>query len=633
MRISLSVYFILLCSTVFSQVVTKVVDDRGVQGVIKSKMNFSDSLLPENGSIDVRWRDVNELGIKSYAIKGMTKNHLPTARWIWEEVNWNYSIHLGKEIYPEFETTGERLKWSGIFKDGKPDGKWFFVVDSVYSKVGKPKQLMRMNIQFEKGKPVGRFDMLNNCDEFTYSCKGGFNSDGEATGSWIHDYLNKNGTKIKEERKYHRGIIIEVIRTENEVETKFQVEKNNHLISLIIGDSLIDFRIGDHLFKYDEFGGDMMNLLIEQFETYFFSAWVLEAVPFDFSRNFNMFKQLEFPLTSVESQAIETSRLIIEQQRKQIQSCLQGNIFIHRTRNATLDLAISYLEATQNRLDIIDSLLLQAKEKLFTYKRRDVNNTLDWVELINNSALVKGEVYDSVELNLPLIQLDVAFQTVFVELEMNLRKMETELPFFVGLIEKSVQTIQREGELKDIEDDMVDRFKKMQTIYENQEGIGQQIYLKWVNGKAYEILQTYARSTDYSHALSLQQDLLTVMDTLFVWSESVNDFNNMIQQLNEQYRYFTYNPYTGENDLEIKVKKRFFTNVTTVLWPYIENEIANENEWEKFMFLWQRQFTLYHFLYDFSRRDDAQARRVSRRFKNEKKPEKLLKILMNLVDN
>lgn len=617
----------------YAQKINVIEDEYGVKGEIRCSGVYSDSILPQQGPLDIRWRELDSTGLKTYRVKGQTRNHLPVGKWLWEEGYWNYTIHVGANIRPVFNAKGQRLRWEGRFAEGKPEGKWIFTLDSVANNGGSLGTLVRIEIGYKNGKPFGLFSLENTTHKNVLRLKGQCDDQGVASGTWNYYYQNKEGIIIKEERVYKKGLLTEVRTTDNGVLSVRKFEQNIRFIEHSGNAELFEgMRIGDERFEMDEYGSRASGLVNYDMNNYFLKGWDLGVFPFEFVRGIPVFKKLEYPLSPEEKEDIDYSRKLIKSLRDSIDNQLAGNIYIHRSRSGQLDTTIAFLQLNILRLNYIDSLLSRTELPLFTYKNRYDQGVQHWVSGLNMLRKTKGEVYDSLETELPEVVINTDTANIFRELKNLLVKNASVLPRYYHIVERARIALKREGELKELEDRMVERFQQVQVFYADKAGIGAEINTKWVKGAVQRLLQEYAQADQYEDALKIGNEVMLHLDSLEAWEGKVAEFNKMVTVLSAHYTYLAYNPYTGINDIAITAKKRFINNVLTQMWPYIINELKNEKDWEKWSELWGRQFRLYNYLLNFVSREDAQAKRLERRVRKEKKPERMLRLIVNQME-
>lgn len=604
-------------------------DELGIKGEYRFSGTYSDTVLPKQGMLDIRWRELTDGRLKTYRIKGQTKEHLPVGKWLWEEAEWDYKVNAGAGIGPQFQAKGERMKWEGIFSAGQPEGKWTFNLDSISGNGKLMRSLMKIDVQFKKGKPVGTLSLIDDIGPYGLKLKGNCDAGGVATGIWEYTYKNDEGVTVKEEREYKQGLLIGIRKTEGGNRTELNYDKNSRFVAKGEQPAFSDrSRVGDIRFEQDEHGGIASELYHEHLVQYFQRGWKMEVFPFAFERLIPVFRRLEHPLTADEITDIADSRHLITKQKDTISRLLSGNISIHRSRSGELDTTIAFLQLNLSRLDYLDSILNRTEQPFFTYKDRYGAQMKTWIDGLNKLRFAKGEVYDSLCVELPLVRITGDSIFIFRELTGILSKNEIIFPDYFREVENAHISVKQEGVLKELETKIAERYAEQQSFYEQKDGIGAVIYSKWVKGDIQNLIQDYARSDEYGEALNVGYEVLEKLDAVNNWQQQVELFDSMQEKLKSGYTYLVYNPYTGENDIEVTNKKRFLNSILTNLWPYLLNEIHSENDWEMWNTLWERQFSLYDYLMAFASKEDAYSKRVDKRVRKEKKPERILKILL-----
>ena len=620
--------------TSLSQQVTIFNDSYGKQGEIRQTDSYVDSILPKNGKYEIRWREIDSTKLRTYLVKGTTKNHLPVGKWVWEQAEWNYTVSPGNTIRPVFQTAGQRMKWEGSFNEGSAEGKWVFKLDSINGDGVTSRSLLSIEMQLSKGKPTGSILMEDKFSTQRYMLKGNCDVNGVARGSWNYEYINEQNEQVKEVHVYNSGLLTEVQTTIGGQQYIHLLERNvEFLNNKKRYDQTGEIRIGDARFEVDEYKGLASELLTLFLNDYYLKGWALPIFPFDVMRDVPVFRQLEYPISESESMQIVACKNLIVSQKELISKHLTGNMLIHRSRSPELDVTISFLQLMNKRLDLIDSLLYRTESPLFTYKNRYEQGVLHWIKAINSDSVAVAEVHDSVELHLPLIRFNGDTLAIFKEINLLLVAHQVVLNQQIEVTQEAEMLLKREGNLKQLEDLMVENYQNLQSKIEHSEGIASEIYSKWMKNKAQLKLQEYAQTDDYESAMLLGNKFLVLMDSISSWSLKATEFDSMLVRLGAQYTYLAYNPYTGDNDIEIKVKKRFFSNVTTNLWPYMIHQLESEkDDWMKWGELYNRQFDVFNYLMLFATREDKQAKRLNKRLRKEKKPERMLKTILNQLD-
>ena len=622
------ILFFIVCTTVLNAQKIKTFEDRfGTRGEIRYEGELSEKELPKQGIVDIRWREINNSGIATYRIKGQTKEHLPVGKWTWEEAHWDYTFEVGNDIRPEFNSKGSRKKWEGNFANGKPDGRWTFISDSISSNPRDNRLLLKIEINYKDNIPTGVISFENNLNENNPTLKGTLDKDGIATGVWVYQY-KKDGKPVKEERIYKDGLLTEVRLIQGRETTS---EKLIHNIEFLDNSNTDGKRIGEMLFEKDEFSSSASEIFFDGLNNDFLKGWKLTAFPYEVNFELPKFKKLEYPLSTEEKNDIREIKKLIGKQKKSIEDLLTDNIYIHRSRNVELDTTVSYLQLNLSRINHIDSLLNRTENPLFLYKNRSEQTGKNWTKQLNNLRTQKAESYDSVVVRVAEITTSETIN-IFRKLKEDLLRLENDFPKYSQVINNTQTSLKREGELKTLENKMIERFLQLQSFYSEADGIGKEINNKWLKGEIQDELQRYSQTENYEEALQLGNRLTEQLNALSEWKDKIEEFNTMDKSLKSHYTYMAYNPYTGLNDIQIVRKRRFLNNVLEDMFPLMRKELSEEQDFEKWVALWNRQFVIYDFLVAFVSREDSQANRLEKRIRSEKKPERMLKNILTQIE-
>ncbi len=601
---------------------TKTFEDTyGIKGTYTYSGIFSDSLLPQQGPVDIKWREIEGSGITTYRARGRTARHQPEGNWIWEEARWGYNITVGTGIQPVFNTMGKRMKWEGSFANGIPHGKWIFTLDSITPGDKVLKKLLRVELTYRNGVPAGPVLYENHERNSPLKVTGTTDANGIATGTWLYAYTGEDGRPAREERTYKNGLL-----------TSITTHRGNEKTIAVLQEQPENTRTGTMIFASDGHPALHTLRMDRELNAYFLNGWKLDLFPYTFNRALPGYRKPEYPLSEDEKEQITAGRQLVADQQESIRHHLAGNINIHRSRSGTLDTSIAYLQLYDQRLQYTDSLLKRTADPLFTYKNRSEQGLQHWVDGLNSMTYARGEIYDSLEVHLHAFRL-VNRQNVFADIRNMLEQDGRKLPAYFKVVEEDRQALDREGTLRKLEDAMAARLEVLQDSYAGKDGIGGEIYQKWIKGDIQELLQHYARSDNYDTALHIGHTIMTRMDSLERWTHRTAAFDSMPRLLRQQYTYLAYNPYTGVNDIEITHKRRFITNILVNMWPYMDQEMQQEQDWHTWSALWNRRFQVYHYLVDFVSQEDRQARKLEQRIRSERKPDKMIRLLTHQAEH
>ena len=614
---------------------TKYFEDRfGVQGTITYSGSWSDTLLPEKGKYSLKWRDIIDDTLTSFASTGSLKSHLPHGFWTWEEAGWDYTVETGRTIVPDFKAKGLHAFWQGGFSNGLPNGNWLYGFGEPIVNPKSKKTPLRISTVFNNGLFNGKFEVHDNTNEdLPVKITGFCNKEGVAEGKWIFEFKDYDGKLVEEIRVYNQGVLLKIITNSKSKSDTLDFYMTAQKMSLISEDNN-QVIIGEQKFSYDGEWSESQELYKHYIHEHFLCGWSHLAFPYKVRRIAPIFKRLAFPLSEEEIQTRENIEKEIDVLDSIIKEKLNlGNVTINRNRSEELDLAISTLEQAQKRIIVIKDFVTHSYAPEFIYNDRKHGGLKNWLMKINETARVKGVAYPESHYQLKTIQLKTDLFTVFESIYNVVEALKNETAIHIKQVEKSFKALSREGELKKLENKLSDDLVELDSLYKNKGGIGEHIREYWINNYFKKHLQIYAQTDDYEKAKGLSKSLLTKMDSLVSWSDQWSKIDSLELTLKESYINFAYNPYTGDHDIELPIKKRFIDNVLKTLIPWMKEQLIKAEEWEEFKANYRQIMTVRNYLIQFASKDNRQDRRVERRLRREDQPDKILKVFINHMED
>jgi hypothetical protein len=599
-------------------------DGDDLKGRVQLRGELQDTILPKHGPFSAHWRELDGDYINTFVVNGGLQNHLPQGVWSWQQARWSYSISAGNNIKPDFKTQGISARWSAYFEKGVPDRQWIYTLDSLDNDGRITQKLMHVKFIYKSGVVAGRFVVEDFRKDTYFKVSGTTDNEGNASGVWEYQYHDAAGNLITENHHYLKGLLLKVYVFATDTQ-EINFKTNQQFINAANADSSV--RIGALRYTDSEFKGVGNEKWSEILNEYYKSGWRLPVFPYTFDLNIPFFKRLEYPLSVEEEQFISQIKSNSEFIKSEIDNYVQGGMLILRSRSSAMDLSISFLEQTRLRMQMIDSLIARTELPSFTYKNRYQPGILRFIQSINEMAEVRAQIYDTLNLQLPLILPDTANFRLFYELNKLTEISKNTLAEHFEVIGREIFVLQREDERKNLEEQLMENLKALQDLFGNENGIGAHIRNVWINEMLQQEIIRYAQNDDYESAMNLGQSILSRIDTIKLMKDRVAVFDSMPYRIHKEYQRFVYNPYTGKNDLEMIVKKRFVNTVLENLWPWLENNVKKEESWSKFKLLWEQQFEVYNYVMTFANREDRQANKINKRVRKETNPERILRFL------
>jgi hypothetical protein len=607
-------------------------DDYGLQGEIKYFDKWMDTPLPKQGLFELKWRSIDTNHITTYYIKGYLKNHLPYGVWQWEEGTWTYAIEPGNNVQPFFNATGDRISWRGEFVNGLPHGKWRLEIDSVQlNQKNKPYVVAQFN--YVKGIHTGEFTIEKTDELDGFKLKGTTDTKGMANGQWSLNYIDKkSGTPISEERSYRNGLLLEIKTTKDDKVKTIVMQENKQALKVLHEANNQPTALSPNNYSFDGYASPGSSIIEYGMKELAACGWQLNGFDYYGDRVSPHFKRIIFPLQPMEMNELELLCSQVDELKNRIGEYRKNtSLIINRSRNAAFDLAVAYVDAASNQLQFLDSLIDVVELPDFVYHNR---YTADFGAIkvkLKKIQMVNANHYESSD-TLPTAWLSREESPLLRPLVEITHQLNIKINTYLLIIENEMETMHREGELLSLEKDLYHQFNQLDSIFLASSGTLKEVYAYWVGEFSKQRIKAYAQISDYEQAKKMALDTRMKMDSLQSWVDKVRFIDSISTHINTQYSHMAYNPYTGKNDLEVRLKKRFYTVVTTVLIPDLRDRLIQTKDWDTWVELLNLNLEVYREIMDFVNKDDQQARKTEKKIRKMDNPDRIIKLLRNYYE-
>lgn len=608
-------------------------DIYGLKGRITFAGEWADEHLPESGPYRLQWREVNFDTLQTYSVAGRIRSYLPHGAWTWDEARWEYSIEPDQGgLAPVFQTEGTQRSWKGSFDKGTAQGKWSYALGDAPLQSSFINAPLRIDAELRQGRMVNKFSVTDRRTPSNIEITGYCDALGVADKTWTFRYI-QDSLPVLAKLTYHSGILIQRSLKLGDSEAITLTFSDRIDILAADGGNEAEVGIGPHEFQVDELSGRPGEMLAYYMNEHFLQGWELEQFAFEPRRLAPVFKKLQYRLSATDSAYRDTAQMRITDLRQAIEERFEGrNLEIKRARSAELDLSIAVLQRALQLADSMEQILVYSREPLFTYQNRNAGALSHYFDSLKVQGMAQGEVYEEATDSLFDDEAQAVRSSFFGQLDAMSAKLERKVKVYLPQLDKIFAEMRKEGELRDLEALMESRLTGLDSLYAPLEGLGRQVGDTWVNGYLSAEVRAYAKIDDYQEAMATASALLARMDSLIAWSGQWKEIDNTTRDLEEGYKYFAYNPYTGDRDIELSVKSRFRRQVQEVLLPYIEGELKTAETWDEFEALRATSAQLRKELLRFAFMDERADQRLERRLRRENQPERLLRQFLGYME-
>jgi hypothetical protein len=631
--------FLFLCAvnqSITAQQIKRFDDSFGLKGEVRYYGVWNDTILPNKGNFEFTWRDLNDSDIRTYRSQGRLNNNLPEGKWIWEEAKWKYTIEPGRNLAPSFNSVGEHKAWEGSFSKGLPNGLWTFVIDSIGQSQGISGEGLKVTAEFKAGQVVGSINIKDKRPGKRFEMTGVCDANGIATGVWKFEQFDSAGKVTRSEvRHYQKGVLVKMLLPGN------KKSFNDSLLSLekaIKGTEQlwngIPFEIGEHIFYGDGLQSELNKLADNYLVELIYDGWQHEVFSHKVLRKGPGYKQIKFPFSEAEKRAIAKSDSLIKVIQAEVDNRLANRkITLNRARSAAFDLAIDYAQKTSIRVSAIDSLLNLTNDQMFGYRNRFDAGVLEWNKPLSEPSVAAAMYFEKTEVLLPVPDFGKQKFEVFDEINATLNALHFNLQNHFQTIDSTHTLLARESELQVLEEIIAVKQQTADSVYANSVGLTTHIASIWLDDKMNESMRKYAQTDDFTQARLQANRIINQLDTLIKWQDKWTQIDAMYANLRERYIHRLYNPYTGKHDIEMKVKKRFFIHFEQQLLPFMMGGLVEISDWNTWVGHVGFCFDAYTDLMDFALIEESSSRKLDKRFRKEKNPERMARLLATYMES
>jgi hypothetical protein len=551
--------------------------------------------FPQNGLVYrdsvYQWNNGEEIMLRRMTLSGRMRNGVPVGGWEWADEVYVLVVKGLRGQQLDYDLPVISKKWMANFRNGLLHGRYEIVKTEGYGR--NAAELMRIQGGWSNGLPHGKWTLREGEKRFEGNFEEGFMTD---TWMW------SNG--ISTSMDFYRGILLQrCVFTDTCLSPEVYFIRDS-LVNLLESDSLIC--LSTQGFGWGKLPNDIkheLDSLLPYHQAYFMSPYFLGL---DSLGAHNMLTRavvyfMDDPLRNrLEEMQLEITGMLDETET------LLGNtlIRIHRQRRPELGRKFAKLNKNKIRIDEANSLLTMLLSENVKY--------LGWENVIKNFLRNNDSVLPT-------------FEDHYIDLLSDmLGDIRKNLDSTRMLIEELGPELHREMELEEKEQELLTIADSLRAMWDDA---GNHPARCWVDSTLERMLGEYSRAKKISERSKILDNARVLSERWLGVELRLHDIDSIPRQLRGQYIQYAYNPYTGEYNIEIRIKRRFYQKSMDVVWPYLQRQLCEAASLEAF----EEALNNHHIFRDKMRYiaglSDWSTRRLERRFRKEDNPQKLFRYI------
>ncbi|PRY85695.1 hypothetical protein [Mongoliibacter ruber] len=530
-------------------------------------------------------------------IFGSYEKDQKTGTWNYREEKHNVLLEDVKDFKLEYDINSQQIILKASYLNGAPEGKWIFE-ENEYREGELRKKSVVDDLIFEEGDLKGRFQYRTFIDDRSNFIRGELLPGGVMNGEWTFVY-QQGDVLVSEVRNYENGFLLGLVKRNLETGENlgdlvfFQtIAKLNRLNS---GEK-VPFRIADE--KSGIFFNDGILASSEQYQkqveaNIFISEFLTNVLRYDESFVNQDGDLIEYP--------VHTRRFVFDLSRTQQKAIEDLPIEFDRIKRIVRD----YSNRNSLRINRQRSDSLAYANAYFDFRAKRLEEFEELIELFKSKEIQYYDVEYMVETGLPFIEevdrIEYIYDgdTIVRELEFDLSAFE--LGFYEGMtdyftqlassllstksyVDNSLSQIERDSDLRSIENQIQDRKLLLDEIYINTEGIDdrdavvllsvhQNILIEEFESK----LEEYSKLNRFAEKKENARIILDLLEDMEEQHSRLQTLHEIVDNLDKLYQEEVFNPFTYSR-YDQRAKSRLYEAAEVLIEHYFES-IKSERDY------------------------------------------------------
>ncbi|MFC0657423.1 exocyst complex component Sec10 [Mongoliitalea lutea] len=523
---------------------------------------------------------------------------------------WDY-LEEDHQIEPEdivdfkliYDLQSSQIKLKANYKQGVPDGRWVFE-ENEFTGGELRKKAQADEFLFSDGDIKGKFQFKSFVGRNTHFIRGELKDGGIMHGEWTFVY-EKEGILISEVRNYENGFLLGIVQRDlrtNEVLEEIVFFETIRRLNQINAGQNKGYRIADQSFDIYFNDGFLSSDIAYQSQSngnQFMSDFLVKILRYDDSyvnadRELIEYpihtKKFVFELSRSQQRLIEEIPEEFERQRRVVRDYSNRNsLRINRQRSDSLAFANAYFDHKLNKLNEFTELVDLLKSKRIQYY--DVQEMYNrGIPFIKEKEVIEYRFNEEVryqEVTYDLSKFETDFyggiSDYFNQMAVTIRSVK-------GYVDESLSKIERDDDLRAIENRIQVQKLVAEELYQNLEGLSTvqkelvtAVYENILVNAFEEKLKEYSQLdlfTDKKQQARVVEDML---EQMIDKHEEIVDIPNQLKSLDKLYEEEVFNPFTFSR-YDQRAKPRLFEAGEKLFEHYIvslkaEKDYAEVRVW------------------------------------------------------
>ncbi|MFN3918502.1 MAG: hypothetical protein ACK4K0_12300 [Flavobacteriales bacterium] len=629
----------------------------GFRGLATYQYTTKDSVELKNGRFSFKGNksDLSDWGqISQFSASGNYLNNLKNGVWNFELSHYLVVLTEIVQHQPKTNTTGSQISLQANYIQGKANGKWTITEDKIENNKIIP-SVSSTQAEFSQGYFINRFSHKGRYKGMPYSISGSFSKEGFLHGNWIIEFNNVDQNWI-EKRTYDDGFLlyyslqeknakkveIEVdyddvkkyltrLKSKNDIAPPYSIGKDRYEIGFDNGYT------ADSPKRQVQKNGN--NLLHNAFQLFTNSSMMFYQISGDSPIVSPATRRFIYELSPSESDALQQAKLLTDTLCSTIDYYLKNPSFkLNYKRSDSLSFTYELLHIIAKKAAIVQEEIAHIEDPAFKIIN-PVNYYEKGIPELDSMIIVAYE-FDNKEITKQVninTQVDDG-KSISIKLLMYTEQMELLMRNIQPFLNATFVQFGKEKEIEEKEEKIVSLLEELAHLYSSENYIS-------ANGKqlpaqVFDSIYTHLAIIDYERKMekyivitdledrkNQAKKIISALESIKQIHAQLKEILEYKERLDIAFTKYTYNPYTGKNDLKERAKKRLYQKAVEELLPILIKELEEEKSTEIAQEKTNTIVHLYNRLLELVKLSDKETRKLEKKLRKESDPERIKRLL------
>ncbi|RZS97250.1 hypothetical protein [Cecembia calidifontis] len=517
---------------------------------------------------------------------------------LWNYLDEKHYIELNdvNNFRLDYNISSEQIKLRAAYKNGVPDGRWTFEENEYRSGRLSPKS-QADNFLFREGDIVGKFQYKSFVNNRTHFIRGELNRNGFMNGEWTFVY-REGDQLVSEIRNYENGFLLGIVKRNlesDEILEEVVYYQTIKKLNQVNNRENKGFRIAEDRFGLvfsDGFLTDSEQFKVQLSGNKFITEFLTNILRYD-AQYVNQegelidypihTKKFVFELSRQEQRIVEDLPAEFDRLQNTVKNYAERNsLRLNRQKSDTLAFAFSFFQFQSEKVSKFSELIDLFRTKDIQYY--DLGHLVEeGMSFLLEKDVIRYEIGDSIRIREIDFRMGDFQGNFYTALSDYIKQMSDRTLEVKALVDGELSKIERDEDLRIIQNQIQERKDKIEAIYLREEGLDERereliasIRSNILNTEFGRLNERFAKEEDFNIKKDQAKIMLDLLEEMEDRYPAFLDLFKKADRMDQLYMEEIFNPFTYTR-YDQRAKARLYESAEKLMEYYLDGLAKEQN--------------------------------------------------------